>query len=202
MNPTRPDARRRACRIVLFAVLALSAAGLFGCGGDGDDNGDRLGPPAFRPSSATAAPDRVRLTGAPIGDGHLRLDVVIGGPTTSSDLYGFDFNLLLSNPSIVQIAGVATGNALSGNAQANAVINGSRIVVGVTKLAPPGNRVTATEATVVTIQLRMLGRGSTTVAFAGTTPSTSPADAAALDSAGAEIPSVQFDTGTATITQP
>jgi hypothetical protein len=77
------------------ALLALA----FGCGSDDGT----LAPPltaSFRSSGTASAPNRVRLVSPTVSADTVVVDVLIGGPTTSADLYSFAFDLLLRDPSI------------------------------------------------------------------------------------------------------
>jgi hypothetical protein len=130
------------------------------------------------------------------------LDVIIMGPTTSNDLYSFAFDLVLSDSGVAQyINGSASfGSALNldvgQQAEALASQNGNRVTVGVSKLgAGSGNGVGNSEETVVGLRLRVLKRGMTTITIEGSPPN----DAAALDSTGAIVNSVQFDSAAAAI---
>jgi hypothetical protein len=133
----------------------------------------------------------VRLTGQASGD-TVFVDVVIGGATTSTDLYSFAFDLSLGDPSVVQYVGnsatFGTALTLAGGqtGQALATQIGSTVTVGVTKLGGgAGNGVAAGESSIVRLTFRALRSGQSTIAIAAPT--------AALNSTGGTVGSVQFD---------
>lgn len=194
-----------------FALAALGLVVALGtlasCGG-GDGGGSTTPPPT--PPSYTASPtapaaNLVTMIGSVGSNNTLELIVNLTGPTTANNIYGFAFDLLLSDPSLVAVNGASAGNALSDGPSgkaATAALNGNRITVGVSKLGDDaGNAATTGTSTVVRITLRTLKQGSSTVRFVGSTPSTSHADAAALDPNQARIPTIQFDAASGTIAQ-
>ena len=159
---------------------------------------------SFSGSGTASAPDVVRLTGSPSGN-TVVVRVVVGGPTTSSDLYSFAFDLVLGDASVATyVAGSAafgTALTLSGGqtSAVEATLQGNRVVVGVTKQqgvsnSGAGNGVPS-EQTVVSLTFRLLKAGSTTLTIEGA-PGGSPA---CLDSSGAAIPSIVFDAAPATL---
>jgi hypothetical protein len=189
--------------LTALATIGLGLGTLASCGGGGGGGGSEppADPPTFAPSATAPAANLVTMTGSSTNDTTLELRVNIGGPSTSSDIFGFAFNLLLSDPSLVQVGTPSAGDALTGNTTASASLQGSRIIVGVTKLGGAGNGVAGASAVVVRIPLRTLKKGSTTIRFTGSSPSTSAADAAALDSNGVKIGTITFDAGSGTLTQ-
>ena len=131
------------------------------------------------------------------------MSVAIEGPTTSADLYSFAFDLLLGDPSVAQyVSGtVDFGSALTLEAgQSYSVLasqTGDRVVVGVSKTGGgTGNGVSVSEAVVVRLTFRVLKEGTTSIVLAGSPGESGPL---ALDSGGATIGSVQFDTSPASI---
>lgn len=193
---------RRAALLVLVALLAG-----FGCGGSGGGGGVTPLPmpnpiaASFAESGTAASPDQVRLRGTAVGT-DVVVDVVIAGATTSSDLYSFAFDLVLSDASVATyVAGSATfGSALTLGAgqtgEALASQGGSRITVGVSKVGGgAGNGVGATEEVVASLRFRVLKREMTTLTIEGSPPN----PPAALDSTGAVIASVVFDAAAAAI---
>lgn len=188
-----------------IVAMVLAPMALPGCGGGGgNDGGGVMTPPivaAFSDSGASSAANLVRMTGSPSGN-TVVARVVVGGPTTSSDLYSFAFDLVIGDTSVATfVAGSATfGTALtlSGGqtSSVQATLQGNRVVVGVTKVGGGSGNAVATEQTVVTLTFRLLKAGSTTLTIAGA-PGGSPA---CLDSAGVGIPSIVFDAGSATLT--
>jgi hypothetical protein len=199
MRPAIP--RPLLASIVAMVVVPMA---LPGCGGGGDGDGGMMPAPivaGFGTSGTASAPDLVRLTGSPSGD-TVVVRVVVGGPTTSSDLYSFAFDLVLGDTSVATyVAGSATfGTALtlSGGqtSSVQATLQGNRVVIGVSKLGGGSGNAVPTEQTVVSLTFRVLKAGSTTLTFEGAPPSGSPA---CLDSSGAVIPSIVFDAAPATL---
>jgi hypothetical protein len=181
---------RSACAAAALALVLLSTG--VGCGND-----DPPVTAAFGGSGVTAAANVVRLTGQASSD-TVVVGVAIGGPTTSGDLYSFAFDVTVGDPSAVQyVEGSATiGSALTlGTGQTGEALasqSGSVVTVGVTKLGGgAGNGVGAGESGIVNLTFRVLKATTTTIGIA--------ASATALDSNGAAVPSVQFDSTPATI---
>ncbi len=202
MKPVRRTTPSRWLTVLATLGLALGTLASCGGGGGGDDTAPTATPPTFSPSATAPAANLVTMTGSSTNNTTLELRVNIGGPTTSQDIFGFAFDLLLSDPSLVQVGTPSAGDALTGTVSALASLQGSRITVGVTKQAPAtGNGVAGASAVVVRIPLRTLKKGSTTIRFVGSTPSTSAADAAALDSTATKINSITFDAGAGTLRQ-
>lgn len=199
MKPIAERIRRGTLGVFFASALVLTLA----CGGGGGGGGTL--PPAvaasFTGSGTAAAANGVRLRAqAPSGD-MLVLEVAIGGITTSTDLYSFAFDIVLSDPTVATfVAGSDEfGNALTlvGQQQgdAQATLQGNRLVVGVSKVGGGGgNQVPAGESVVVRLTFRVLKAGTTNIGF-----SSSVRAPEALDSTGTTIPSVQFDTVAAVI---
>jgi hypothetical protein len=127
----------------------------------------------FGANGTAPAANLVRLEGQPSAN-TVVVDVVIDGPTTSSDLYSFDFRLRLSDPTLVQyVADSATlGPALTlvgdQTGKALAAQNGDLVTVGATKVGGgAGNGIGAGERTVMSLTFRVLRPGVTTIAIAG-----------------------------------
>ncbi len=183
-----------------LAVLLVAAVG---CGGGSPTGGVvSRGPNASFVASATpAGPDMVRLRSVTTSSDLVTLEVAMGGPTTSNDLYSFAFDLLLSDSSMVAYV---DGSAVFGNAltlaggQGSTVLvsqNDDRIVVGVSKTGGgSGNGIGPSEDAVVRLTLRVLDTGTTDITITG--PPSNPVPTA-LDSTGTVVPSVVFDGGTA-----
>jgi hypothetical protein len=155
---------------------------------------------AFTGSGSASAPDFVRLTGVAAGN-TVVVSVKITGPTTSSDLYAFAFDLVIGNASVAQYVpgSVVAGAALVDGGQgveALASQQGNRVVVGVTKLGDvSGNPIGAGEETVVSLTFRVLVAGSTTLSIQGT----SGGSPVCLDSDLNVIGSITFDSASATL---
>jgi hypothetical protein len=189
-------------RLILTSCAVLLATG---CGGDGGGGGTI--PPGlsgtFTASGTSASANQVRLrSGTPSGD-LVSIEVAIGGPSVGG-LYAFAFDLVLSDPAVVEVQGItvpSSGGALTAAAgqtlHAEAAKAGDRIVVGVTKLGGgAGNAVSAAEAVVATLVLRVLQAGTTTVTFAGSSRPGDPPGPVALDESGGVIAAVVYDAST------
>jgi hypothetical protein len=196
-------------RRFLLATTALLVALLPACGNSGGGGGTVPSgfTAAFAPSATARQADLVRFVGASVTGDVATVAVAIGGPTTSTDLYAFAFDVVLSDFTVASyVAGSATvGDALTpggGGVSTIATQNGNRVVVGVSKLgAAPGNGVTANEATIVELSFRVLKAGTTTLSFGGSASAQNPTGVpAALDSSGNLVGSVTFDTAAATLT--
>jgi hypothetical protein len=189
------------CWILLVCLCAVSCGG--GNGNGGGDNGGGIQPIAarFTSSGTVPSPNTVRLNGSAMGN-RVLLDVMIGGPTTSDDIYSFAFDIVLSNANVAQyqIGSVSCGSALTlGSGQqceALASQQGNRVVIGVSKLGGgSGNRVSDPEETVVSLQLQVLQRAGTRLSIEGSLPN----PPAVIDSAGFVIGTIRFDVADAMI---
>ena len=193
----------RMASMVASCMLLIALA--TGCGsGGGSDTGFLPVDLAamFSESGTAGAADVIRLVGNPTGD-LVTVEVVIGGPTTSTDFYSFVFDLVVGDPGVVEFvegsatAGTALTTSGSQGLQVLATGQGARTTIGVTKLGVgPGNGITDPgEAVVIGLVFRALQPGATTLTIEGS-PGNDPT---ALDSAGAAIDSVTFDPVTATL---
>ncbi|ANM28499.1 hypothetical protein ABI59_00955 [Acidobacteria bacterium Mor1] len=182
----------------LFVVALITA-----CGGGGGDAPTTPPPVAgFQASGTAAAPDGVRLVEAARNGNTVDLSVVVGGPSTSNDIFGFAFDLVIGTTGVLAYSGLdpVVGPALDDSdpscsgAEALASQSGDRVVVGVTKLGAgcPGNGIGAGEPALVTLRFQVTQTGSSTLAFDGS--------AEALDSLGNTIGSIAFDGVSATVT--
>lgn len=190
-------------RILMVAVLML-----LGCGG-GSSSSDPIQQPAvsaqFTPSGTAAAPNLVRMTQAVVDRDLVRINIVVGGQTSSTDLYSFAFDLVLSDATV---ASYVAGSAQAGTAlqptggQSIAVFANpdsarpNRVVVGVSKVGGgAGNGVSASEAIVVSLVFRVLRRDVTSIAFGGSSanPTSPNFEPVALNSSNAVISSIDFD---------
>ena len=189
-------------RILLVAVLML-----LGCGG-GSSSSDPTQPAVsaqFTPSGTAAAPNLVRMTQAVLDRDLVRINVVLGGQTSSTDVYSFAFDLVLSDATVASyVAGSAqAGTALQpSGGQSIAVFANpdsarpNRVVVGVSKVGGgPGNGVSASEAIVVSLVFRVLRRDVTSITFGGSSanPTSPNFEPVALNSSNAVISSIDFD---------
>jgi hypothetical protein len=199
----------------VFFTLLVAGIAAFGCGGGGGGGGDSSsGMPgsglnaAFAPSGTPRSADLVRLLGVAEDSNTVRIDVVIGGVTTSNDIYGFAFDLVLSNPDVAEYIPNSAdfGSALDlGSGQGSLVEasqQGDRVVVGVSKSGGgPGNGIGDEEPIIVSLYFEVQEAGTTDVDFAGspTNPMQPSADPVAFDSSENVIPSIDFDAGSASI---
>ena len=185
-------------------VLLLGLA--VGC--SDDDSG---APPEavamFAASATLPAPNEVRLEGTTVSNGVVNVEVVLNGATTSTNLYAFAFDLLLSNPGVIQFI---QGSALEGGAlettpsqDVEVVVSqqGDRVIVGVSKTGGgAGNGFGAEDRTIVSLDFTV-SSGSTTLTFAPSVPARK-APAALVDSSPpSPIPTITFDLLSATISR-
>jgi hypothetical protein len=181
---------------------------LVGCGGGSSDPTQPAVSAQFTASGTASAPNLVRMTQAVLDRDQVRINVAITGPTTSSDIYSFAFDLVLSDPTVASyVTGTAqAGTALqpTGGQSVLVLVNPdsarpNRLVVGVSKLGGgSGNGVGAGEATVVSLVFRVLRQDVTSISFGGSSsnPTSPNFNPVALNSAlpnPAVIGSVTFD---------
>ena len=196
---------------LLRVGFVLSVWTVVSCGGGSSPPPMLPMPPSasITPSASGTGADFVRvISGASNGD-VVTLEVAIGGPTTSSDIYAFAFDLVLGNPALVELlpGSALAGSALTnvgcaGNSEVLVTLVGDRIVVGVTKLgACNGNGIPAGETAIVSLTFRVTAVGSSTVTLAGSpgNPQNPAMNPTAFDSSGSVIGSISFDTAAATI---
>ncbi len=195
------SSRRGAPVHLSISCFVLAVAVGLGCGGGGGDGAVAGLTASFAESGTPAAPNRVRLTRVSSGGELMTLEAALGGTTTSSDLYSFAFDLVLSDPTVVQYVpnSVQIGTVLTPSGgqtlAVEAVQSGGRIIVGVTKLGGgAGNGVSASEASIVRLTLKVLKVGTSMISFSGSiSPSNPTGQPVALDSSGVPIGSVIFD---------
>lgn len=188
-------------RSFLLMTVLVSMSFLLHCGSSGGGGViQTTKPPTFTGSGTTAAPNLVTMADGGTAPGSLiQVDVKIGGPTTSPDLFSFSFDVLLSNPSVIVSVATVAGDALTGD---TAILisppdENGRVTIGVTKKGGTGNRVESPGATIVGLVFKMSPNtpGATTLKFE---------QAKALDSSSPQpqpIPSINFDGATARIEQ-
>jgi hypothetical protein len=190
--------------LLSFSVAAIPAVG---CGGGGSGDGGVVTPTltaVFTESSLVELGNRVKLQSASASGANVTLEVTLFGPSTSNDIYGWAFDVVISNPNVVEfVAGSAQagpmlvpcpGNSLSVQATQQTANNGTSVVVGVSKLGTcAGNGVAAGSHVVVRLTFRVKAAGTSTLTFGGA------ASPRALDSNLATIGSIEFDAGAATL---
>ena len=198
-------------RILMVGLLLL-----LGCGG-GSSSSDPTQPAVsaqFTPSGTTAAPNLVRMTQAVVDRDLVRINVVVGGATSSTDIYSFAFDLVLSDATVASyVAGSAqAGTALQpSGGQTIAVFANpdsarpNRVAVGVSKIgggSGSGNGVGAGESIVVSLVFRVLRRDVTSISFGGSSsnPTSPNFNPVALNSGNAVISSIAFDAAAVRLT--
>jgi len=189
-------------RVLLVGLLLL-----LGCGG-GSSSSDPTQPAVtaqFTPSGTAPAPNLVRMTQAVLDGDLVRLNVVLGGATSSSDIYSFAFDLVLSDATVASyVAGTAqAGTALHPTGSQSIAVfanpdsaRPNRVVVGVSKVGGgAGNSVGAGESIVVSLVFRVLRRDATSLSFGGSSsnPTSPNFNPVALNSSNAVISSIDFD---------
>ena len=192
--------------IGLMVVLGLAT----GCSDDDDGGGGGTAAVATFTASTTApAPDGVRLEGTVVSNNMVTLEVVLDGATTSTDLYAFAFDILLSNPGVINFV---AGSALFGEVlettlpQGELVLvsqQGDRVIVGVSKtMSGAGNGFGVEERTVLSLDFTV-GSGSTTLTFADSpaNPMNPTDEPTALDSTLSPVGTISFDALSATISR-
>jgi hypothetical protein len=203
MNPRRR--RLLPILLLLFSVVAIPS---IGCGGGGGGSDGGVVTPTlqavFTESNLVQLADRVKLLQGSASGTNVTVQVVLFGPSTSSDIYGWAFDVVISNPAVVEFvaASASAGTTLTpcpGNnlaLQANQQTAGgvTSVVVGLTKLGNcAGNGVPAGNNVVVSLTFKVKAAGTSTLTFGG---SPSPL---AVDSNLAPIGSIAFDPGAATL---
>lgn len=193
-----------------LALGATALAVVASCGGGG--GGGTVTNPlvaTFSASTAVQLADRVKLLERSTLGARVTLDVTLFGPSTSSDLFAYAFDVVISNTSVVRfVSATAAGPALTPCPMQNVLVQASqapgsnRVVVGVSKSGTcAGNAVPAGNNVVVGLTFDVLAPGSSTLTFSGQVAPNNPGGGpVALDSNLAVVPSVAFDTQAATLT--
>ena len=182
--------------IVLFVV----AAGLgYGCNSDSTSLGAQ-----FTASTTATAPRLVKLQPLTNSGSHIAVQAVIYGPDTTLDMYSFDFNLKIGNPSLLTFVpnSAVAGNALTVFAGQSIVAtatpsvgDASVIVVSVHKDGGGlGNGIAGNSAMIVQLTFNAVMAGTSTLAIAGAPTPT------VKDSNGATIGTITFDTANGGVT--
>ena len=178
-------------------VIAILAAG---CGG-GNDAPVAVGVAADFAGTGTVAQDNgVRLLEGSTSGEILTIEVACGR-TDRDDVYGFAFDLVLSDPSVAEyvVDSIEAGDALGGNVVVAAQQNGERIVIGVVQTDQTGDSIPGPDSIVVRLALRVLKTGTTGIGFEGSTGSNPTNDPVAVDSSGTPIGTIVFDAISATV---
>ena len=158
---------------------------------------------SLRAAFGAPAPDGVRLEGTVVSNDMVTLEVVLDGQTTSTDIYSFAFDILLSDPSVIQFTGLALeGDVLVPTFPQEVKVlvtqQGDRVIVGVSKtMGGAGNGFGAEERLILSMDFTV-NSGSTTLTFDSTPAMKAPT---AFDSALGPIPSITFDAMPATISR-
>src|SRR2546426_267409 len=175
-------------RTVLSGALAVIA---LACGGGA--GGDHGVVPSLLCSGTTApAPDKVTLGCPAPGVNSIAVVVHLGGPTTSSDIYGLQFDLVF-DPTVVQFEPPAVeGSFLNRDGAATVLQAGEmqgdpgRLIVAISRQAVPnGLQASGADQIVMTLPFRGIAAGSTTLGFQ---------NAAAVDSNLQPITGISFGT--------
>jgi len=175
-------------RTVLSGALAVIA---LACGGGA--GGDHGMVPSLLCSGTTApTPDKVTLGCPAPGVNSIAVVVHLGGPTTSSDIYGLQFDLVF-DPTVVQFEPPAMeGSFLNRDGAATVLQAGEmqgdpgRLIVAISRQAVPnGLQASGADQIVMTLPFRGIAAGSTTLGFQ---------NAAAVDSNLQPITGISFGT--------
>ncbi len=182
---------------MLSILMLVSLPLLAHCGGS--SSGGTIEPtktPVFTASGTASAPNLVVLAFNGTSPGSLiQLDVKLGGPTTSTDVFAFSFNVVLSNPGIVRSVTWMAGDALTGEQAVVTNFSGDKIVIGVSKLGGTGNGVGAGGGTILSLVFKMDPTAPGTTELKFDTPKVQ-------DSTLGFIDTVEFDGAAAKLTQP
>jgi len=127
-------------RLVVVAVGLLGAAHL-ACGGKGGSSTGVVNPPpgpvaTFKCSDSPTAPNQVALVcGTLVSPNVWMIDVAVGVPTTSTDIGGFDFDVVFDPSNLAYVSGSAQlGDLFTQN-------NGDYLVAAATAPGDPGRLV-------------------------------------------------------------
>jgi len=155
------------CLLIGPAVLACAATLACNSSGGGRGDGGVITPPpgpipVFQCSDSPAAPDTVVLRcGERISASTWRINVVIGVPTTSTDINGFDFDVVFDPLLLAYLPGSAQPGVLLSQgggtvlfAAATSPGNPGRLVVGIHKAGATGVQGTQYLDVILAFQLR------------------------------------------------
>lgn len=191
-----PRLASRAITVMLLgALLPLSQS----CGGGGGGSGQVTPMMRFTCSGAVApSPDQVSLSCPAISGSPLLVSVIIGGPTSSTDIYGIKFDVVFSPTVMTFQAPAVEGTFLDQGGAATSLIASAspgdpgRVVVSITRTGSvSGTQAAAAQATVLTLGFAATGLARATfLTFE---------NAGAVDSTTTPIGSIQFTTSPLTI---
>jgi len=191
--------QRQKLRSAMTALLAATCLALcLRCGGGGGHH-SAPAPMLFSCSGAAAiSPDQISITCPNFSASPLFLTVVIGGPTTSSDIYGVKFDLVFSQPIMTFDTPAIEGALLNqGGAATTLVATASpgdpdRVVVSITRTrAVTGTQAAAASTTIMILGFSATGLdGTATVTFE---------NAEAVDSTLTPIGSIGFTASPLTV---
>ena len=155
------------CLLIGPAVLACAATLACNSSGGGRGDGGVITPPpgpipVFQCSDSPAAPDTVVLRcGERISASTWRINVVIGVPTTSTDINGFDFDVVFDPLLLAYLPGSAQPGVLLSQgggtvlfAAATSPGDPGRLVVGIHKAGATGVQGTQYLDVILAFQLR------------------------------------------------
>lgn len=189
---------------IVIALFCVAATFGFGC----SNNDSSSLSASFAASPTASAPNLVKLIQKSVSGTNVVVQVVLYGPTTSTDLYSFAFDIGIADPTVAKFV---TGSAVAGGAlqatggqtvtaiadlgtTGGGGVDNSLVVVGVTKTGGGlGNGVAGASAVIVELTFQALKGGSTALTITG---SPSPE---ALDHNGATIGTINFDAAAATM---
>ena len=197
MNTPHAKVTRRAVAVGLLAGLTM-----LGCGGSDSATLSAQ----FTASATTTTPRLIKLVQKSRSGTRVVVQAVVYGPDTTLDMYSFAFDVKIADTSVVKYVADSDvpGNALQPFAGqtiqsivATAVGDTSRVVVGVSKQGGGvGNGVAGNSAVIVEMSFQALKSGTTTLTITGPPLGGDPV---VLDSDGAVIGTMTFDTAPGTL---
>jgi len=181
----------KALRIVRAALVGAVAIVVLACGGGGE-SGEGVVSQVACSGFTTPAANQINLGCPAQATGSITVAVHLGGPTTSSDIFGLQFDLVF-DPSVMQFEPPALeGNFLNRDGAATIIQVGAmqndpgRLIVAIVRQGVPGGlQATAADQVVITLLFSRLTSGSTTLGFQ---------NAAAVNSSLQPIPQITFGT--------
>ncbi len=160
-----------AVAVMLLGPLLLSQS----CGGGGGGGSGHVTPVMhFTCGGAVAAsPDQISLSCPATSGSPMLVTVIIGGATTSTDIYGIKFDLVFSPTVMTFQAPAIEGTFLNQGGAATSIIaapapgDPGRVVVSITRTgAVSGTQAAAPQATVITLGFAATGlTGATFLTF-------------------------------------